>query len=217
MAILFKRFFFRKADIPFVMELPPYRIPTFRNIGVHTWNKSVQYLTKMGTVILIASILIWSLGYFPQNKELNETEKLENSYIGRIGHFILPAIEPLGYDWKIGVSLVTGLAAKEIVVSSMAVLYHYDDADTDQSTANLQKKLQEQTFTSGGRVGERVFTPLIAWSFMLFILIYFPCVATLVAIRREAGLKWAAFTAVYTTGMAWLVAFAVYQIGGLFI
>jgi ferrous iron transport protein B len=247
MAILFKMIFFKKEDIPFVMELPPYRIPTFRNIGAHTWNKSVQYLTKMGTVILVASILIWSLGYFPRNvkysinydKEIEQisqdktlssetktteiqrlhlsqnTEKMENSYIGRFGHFISPALAPLGYDWKIGVSLITGLAAKEIVVSSMGVLYH-SDLETDQSSANLQKKLQEQTFTSGDKMGQKVFTPLVAYSFMLFILIYFPCVATLVAIRREAGLKWAVFTAIYTTGLAWLVAFGVYQIGRLF-
>jgi ferrous iron transport protein B len=156
------------------------------------------------------------LGYFPQNKEMKESERLENSYIGRIGHFISPAIEPLGYDWKIGVSLLTGLAAKEIVVSSLGVLYH-SESDADQSSANLQKKLQEQTFTSGSKVGQKVFTPLTAYSFMLFILIYFPCVAALAAIRREAGLKWAVFTAFYTTSVAWLVAFAVYQIGGVFL
>jgi ferrous iron transport protein B len=201
------------------MELPPYRIPTLQNIGAHTWNKSVQYLTKMGTVILVASILIWALGYFPQNKALGvvkESERLENSYIGRIGHFISPVIEPLGFDWKIGVSLLTGLAAKEIVVSSMGVLYQ-SDSDADKTSTDLQKKLQEQTFTSGGKVGQKVFTPLTAYSFMLFILIYFPCVATLAAIRREAGLKWTVFTALYTTGLAWLVAFGVYQIGGLFL
>ena len=248
MAILFKKLFFKKADMPFVMELPPYRVPTLRNIGAHTWNKSVQYLTKMGTVILVASILIWALGYFPQSVEYSKdyelatklisqnttlpneikavqieelaiaqaSEKMENSYIGRIGHFITPVIKPLGYDWKIGVSILTGLAAKEIVVSSMGVLYQ-SGLDADETSTNLQKKLQEQTFTTGKKVGQKVFTPLVACSFMLFVLIYFPCVAVLAAIRREAGLKWAIFTALYTTGLAWLVAFGVYQIGGLFI
>jgi len=206
MAILLKKIFFKKADVPFVMELPPYRIPTLRNIGTHTWNKSVQYLTKMGTVILVASILIWALGYFPQNKGLAETERLENSYIGRIGHFIEPAIEPLGYDWKIGVSILTGMAAKEIIVSSMGVLYQ-SGMDAGETSTGLQNKLQEQTF----------FTPLTACSFMLFILLYFPCVAALTAIRREAGTKWAIFTALYTTVLAWLAAFGVYQIGGLFL
>jgi ferrous iron transport protein B len=205
LAIFFKKFFFKKDNVPFVMELPPYRIPTLRNIGTHTWNKAVQYLTKMGTVILVASILIWALGYFPKNSELSELERMENSYIGQIGHFISPAIKPLGYDWKIGVSIITGFAAKEIVVSTMGVLYH-SDLDADKTSTGLQKKLQEQTFT-----------PHTAYSFMLFILIYFPCVAALAAIRREGGLKWAIFTALYTTGVAWLVAFAVYQIGGLFV
>jgi ferrous iron transport protein B len=252
-AIMFKKLFFKKADVPFVMELPPYRLPTLRNIGTHTWNKSVQYLTKMGTVILVASILIWALRYFPQNTHYSknyeqeiafisqnttlpdaiktkqirqlkieqESEKIENSYIGRIGHFIEPAIKPLGYEWKIGVSILTGLAAKEIVVSTMGVLYQSErsilnssQAD-EETTTNLQQKLQEQTYVSGSRAGQKVFTPRIAYSFMLFVLIYFPCAAALSAIRREAGWKWAIFTAIYTTGLAWLAAFAIYQIGRL--
>jgi ferrous iron transport protein B len=215
MAILLKRLLFKKADAQFVMELPPYRIPTLRNIASHTWNKSVQYLTKMGTVILFASILIWALGYFPQNSKYSqESERFEKSYIGQIGHFIAPAIEPLGYDWKIGVSIITGMAAKEIVVSTMGVLYP-SELDANKTSTGLQQKLQEQTFTVGNKAGQRVFTPLVAFSFMLFILIYFPCVATLAAIRREIGLKWAIFTAFYTTGLAWFVAFCVYQIGEL--
>ena len=215
MAILLEKIFFKKHDAPFVMELPPFRIPTLRNIGSHTWGKSVQYLTKMGTVILLAAILVWALGYFPRNENRGQ-QRMENTYIGRIGHFISPALEPLGYDWKIGVSLLTGMAAKEIVVSTMGVLYQ-SDSETDQTSVNLQNKLREQTFTSGSRAGQKVFTPLIAYSFMLFILIYFPCVATLTAIWREGGLRWAIFAAVYTTSLAWLVAFGIYQIGGLFI
>ncbi|MDR2938604.1 MAG: ferrous iron transport protein B [Prevotellaceae bacterium] len=245
MAILLKKLLFKKADVPFVMELPPYRIPTLRSMGAHTWSKSVQYLTKMGTVILVASILIWALGYFPrsvqytknyeqeialvaQNDSLpsevkkrqteslrlaRQSEKMEGSYIGSLGHFITPAIAPLGYDWKIGVSILTGLAAKEIVVSSMAVLYQSDLSAGAASSRGLQKKLREQTYTSGSRIGQKVFTPLVAYSFMLFILIYFPCIATLAAIRREAGTKWAIFTALYPTALAWLVAFIVYQVG----
>jgi ferrous iron transport protein B len=244
-SIVLGRVFFKKADVPFVMELPPYRIPTLRNIGLHTWGKSVQYLTKMGTVILTASVLIWTLGYFPRDVDFSqdydgrmaaieadaaitgderaeaveeleiarESERMEASYIGRLGHLIEPVIEPLGYDWKIGVSIITGLAAKEVVVSSMGVLYQTDLA-ADETSASLHTKLQEQTFSSGPRAGERVFTPLVAYSFMLFILIYFPCVAALAAIRREAGTRWAVFTAIYTTVLAWAVALAVYQIGG---
>ncbi|MDR0682720.1 MAG: ferrous iron transport protein B [Dysgonamonadaceae bacterium] len=237
MAILFNKILFQKRDIPFVMELPPYRLPTLRNLGAHTWNKSVQYLSKMGTIILTASILIWVLGYFPRNvnyskdydaqikqirqdftltdeikeKQENrllidkEAERMENSYIGRFGHFIAPAIAPLGYDWKIGVSILTGMGAKEIVISSMGVLYQ-SDLNADETSADLKTKLKEQSFT-----------PLVAYSFMVFVLIYFPCIAVLVAIRREAGLRWALFTAFYTTAMAWIAAFCIYQIGNIFI
>jgi ferrous iron transport protein B len=237
MAMLFNKFLFQKRDIPFVMELPPYRLPTLRNLGTHTWNKSVQYLSKMGTIILTASILIWVLGYFPRNvdyskdydaqieqirqnfiltdeiKEKQETqllidkeaERMENSYIGRFGHFITPAIAPLGYDWKIGVSILTGMGAKEIVISSMGVLYQ-SDLNADETSVALKTKLKEQSFT-----------PLVAYSFMVFVLIYFPCIAVLVAIRKEAGLRWALFTAFYTTALAWIVAFCIYQIGSIFI
>jgi ferrous iron transport protein B len=215
MSLFFNKIVFRKRDIPFVMELPPYRIPTLKNIASHTWNKSVQYLQKMGTFILIASIIIWSLGYFPHDEALkaNDPEAaMENSYIGRLGHIIEPVIQPLGYDWKIGVSLITGMAAKEIVVTSMGVLYHID-GEADEHSETLKTKIKEQTFSSGEKVGQKVFTPLVAYSFMIFILLYFPCVAVLAAIKREAGWRWALFTACYTTAVAWLVAFGVYHIG----
>lgn len=248
MALVFKRIFFKKKDIPFVMELPPYRIPTIRSTSNHMWNKSVQYLTKMGTIILGASILIWAMGYFPRevNYSVNydqqietvtsntslseeakqeqvnlllvekESERLEKSYIGQMGHFIEPVISPLGFDWKIGVSIITGLAAKEIVVGSMGVLYQ-SDLEADETSVGLQTKLQQQEFKSGPKKGEKVFTPLVALTLMLFVLIYFPCVAVIAAIKREANAKWAVFTMVYTTALAWLVAFGVYQIGSLII
>jgi len=248
MALIFKKVFFAKKDVPFVMELPPYRIPTLRNTTIHMWNKSVQYLTKMGTVILFASILIWALGYYPKNvtysknydaaiaqveadvtlsdsvKSLQvnqlsidkESERMKKSYIGQMGHFIEPVIRPLGFDWKIGVSIITGLAAKEIVVGSMGVLYQSDLA-ADETSVSLQTKLQEQVHTSGPEIGQKVFTPLVAYSMMLFILIYFPCVAVIAAIRREASWQWSVFTMVYTTVLAWIVAFATFQIGSLFL
>lgn len=245
-ALLFKKIFFKKAEVPFVMELPPYRMPTLRNTSIHMWNKSVQYLTKMGTVILFASILIWALGYFPRNTENSmkydaailktqtdptlvdsiktlqiskltierESERMEKSYIGQIGHFITPIIAPLGFDWKIGVSIVTGLAAKEILVGSMGVLYQ-SDLEADETSVGLQNKLQKQVFTSGPRTGEKVFSPLVAFTLMLFVLIYFPCIAVIAAVKREANWGWAAFTMIYTTVLAWLVAFATYQAGSL--
>ncbi|MDE5612433.1 MAG: ferrous iron transport protein B, partial [Odoribacter sp.] len=210
-ALLLKRTFFAKSSVPFVMELPPYRMPTMRNTVLHMWGKAGQYLKKMGTIILAASILIWALGYFPldRREEVASAEHLEQSYIGRIGKFIEPAIRPLGFDWKMGVSIVTGLAAKEIVVSSMGILYHASDAEEDMQglAENLKTQVDEQ--------GTPVFTPLVAYAFMLFILIYFPCMAVIAAIRKEAGWKWAFFTIFYTTSLAWIVSFCVYQIGNL--
>lgn len=202
---------FRNASDQFVMELPPYRIPTMRNTLVHMWDKSAQYLKKMGTVILLASIIIWALGYFPRpNEEMTLAQQTENSYIGRIGHAVEPIVKPLGFDWKMGVSLVTGLAAKEIVVSSLGILYNDEAGDTENSQS-LVESLRAQT----NALGQPFFTPLKAYTFMLFILLYFPCIAAISAIRREAGRGWAAFSVVYTTGVAWLVSFAVWQIGNL--
>lgn len=205
-SFLLKKTVFAKSSDPFVMELPPYRMPTLRNTCIHMWSKAGQYLRKMGTIILFASVLIWALGYFPleQNDVADEAEHMEHSYIGRVGKFIEPVIEPLGFDWKMGVSIATGLAAKEIVVSSMGILYHADDN-------TLPESLQQQRYDDG----RRVFTPLVAYGFMLFILIYFPCMAVIAAIRKEAGWRWAIFTIFYTTGVAWIVSFCVYQIGKL--
>ena len=212
-SFLLKKTLFAKSSDPFVMELPPYRMPTMRNTTIHMWGKAGQYLKKMGTIILFASILIWALGYFPLNRTTmaDETEHLENSYIGQIGKAIEPVIRPLGFDWKMGVSIVTGLAAKEIVVSSMGILYHVPDAD--EKAHCLNEILQQQLYSTG----QKLCTPLVAYGFMLFILIYFPCMAVIAAIRKEAGWKWALFTIFYTTGLAWLVSFGVYQIGSLFL
>lgn len=202
MARLFSRFLVKGDDTPFVMELPPYRMPTSKAIFRHTWEKGAQYLRKMGGVIMVASIIIWVLGYFPRPSEsMDLAQQQENSYIGRIGKAIEPAIEPLGFDWKLGIGILSGVGAKELVVSSLGVLYA-DDAEADQTT--LAQRLP--------------ITPLVAYGYMVFILLYFPCVATLAAIRQEAGgWKWAAFAAAYTTILAWIMSFAVYQIGELFV
>ena len=202
MARLFSRFLVKGDDTPFVMELPPYRMPTSKAIFRHTWEKGAQYLRKMGGVIMVASIIIWVLGYYPRPSEsMDLAQQQENSYIGRIGKVIEAAIEPLGFDWKLGIGILSGVGAKELVVSSLGVLYA-DDAEADQTT--LAQRLP--------------ITPLVAYGYMVFILLYFPCVATLAAIRQEAGgWKWAAFAAAYTTVLAWIMSFAVYQIGGLFV
>lgn len=246
-ALLMKNIAFSKKRVPFVMELPPYRIPTLKNTTLHMWHKGQQYLKKMGSVILIASVLIWALGYYPRNVELSmdyeseiqtienqislnndekailiqelehvrDSERQEKSYIGMMGHAIEPIVRPLGFDWKMGVSLMTGLAAKEIVISTMGVLYQSGSGDDAESQETLKQKIKEQKHTSGELVGQTVFTPLVSIGFMLFILIYFPCVAVIAAIKKEANWGWAIFTMFYTTGLAWLISFLVYQIGSM--
>ena len=241
MARLFKRFLFKEEDVPFVMELPPYRMPTAKSIMIHMWEKAKQYLHKMGGVILVASIIIWFLGYFPrhsemgdafdkqiaevENAELDSKEKTEtiaelerlknmehqkNSYIGTIGQTIQPVLHPLGFDWKMSVSLLTGMAAKEVVVSTLSVLYTGDEEDSQVLSERIKQDLAEE--------GNPVFTPLIALSLMLFVLIYFPCIATISAIVNESGSwKWGIFVIVYTCVLAWIVSFVVYQTGSLFI
>jgi ferrous iron transport protein B len=212
-ALLLKRFLFKKDETPFVMELPPYRIPTAHSIAKHTWEKGKQYLKKMGTIILLASIVVWFLGYFPRpadtGQELTFAEQIEqkeNSYIGQLGRFIEPAFRPLGFDWKISVALLTGVGAKEIVVSTLAVLYA---GNPDEDFSSLSERLKAEVRPDGSPL----FTPIVALALMLFVLIYFPCVASLVAIKNEAGgWKWAFFAMGYTFALAWLVAFAVFQI-----
>jgi len=216
-ALVFKRFIFKTEASPFVMELPPYRIPTTKSVLMHVWGNASQYLQKMGGMILIASVIIWALTYFPRHENQTSAEHMENSYMGRAGRFIEPVIQPLGFDWKMGVSLITGMAAKEIVVSTMGVLYQAEEG-ADENSSTLKTRLKEHTYINGPKKGERVFTPLAAYAFMLFVLIYFPCVAVIAAVKKESGgWKWASITMLYTTGMAWLVAFLVFQIGSLMV
>jgi ferrous iron transport protein B len=257
MSMLFKRTLFRHNEAPFVMELPIYRNPGVRVVFRHMWRKGVHYLKKMGGVILIASVVIWALGYFPREitysrdytalisqeelaRELHmqsgsmedlaaseerlnvlqreqEAERQESSYIGRLGKAIEPVIRPLGFDWKMGISLVTGFAAKEIVVSTMGVLYQADQGHQQNETVSLQTKIREQVYLSGPRAGEPVFTPLTGIAFLLFVLFYLPCVAVIAAVGRESGSwKWAGFVLFYTTAIAWLASFLVYQVGTVF-
>lgn len=246
-ALVMKKIVFKKQEAPFVMELPPYRMPTIKSTTVHMWFKAKQYLHKMGSVILVASILLWALGYFPrhsskeqfyaqqiakveansqlsQHTKTNEIEHLsldkesaqqENSYIGRLGHAIEPIMAPLGFDWKMSVSLISGFAAKEIVVSSMGILYQAG-SHADEHSQTLKNQLIKEKYQSGPLIGRAVFTPAATIAFLLFVLIYFPCIATIAAINREAGWRWATFAATFTTVLAWVVALLAYQIGSLF-
>ena len=206
-SLLMKKLVFKNTDDQFVMELPPYRFPTLRNVLLHMWEKSAQYLKKMGTVILAASIIIWALGYFPMAKAgQTAAEQTAQSYIGQVGKAIQPAFAPLGFDWKMSVSLLTGFAAKEVVVSSLGVLYSPDGEEAEG--ASLAGNLKAATDISGNPV----FTKPVVWSFLLFVLLYFPCVAAVSAVHKEAGRKWAWFTVIYTTAVAWIVSFIVYHI-----
>lgn len=207
MSRVFSKWLIKGEDTPFVMELPPYRIPTAKAIVRHTWEKGKQYLKKMGDIILVASIIVWALGYFPHNDSLTPAEQQEQSYIGRMGKTIEPIFTPQGFDWRLDVGLVAGIGAKEIVASTIGVLYAGDDnvADDSAKYSGLYHKMSANGIT-----------PLIAFCYLLFVLIYFPCIATITAIKSETGSwRWALFTATYTTILAWLVSAAVYQTGCL--
>ena len=215
-AKLMRKTMFKKDETPFVMELPPYRVPTAKASLHHMWEKGEQYLRKMGGVILVGSIIIWALSYFPRdfsksNEDLTREELVkqqENSYLASIGRFVEPVVEPLGFNWKGSVALISGATAKEIVVSTLGVLYASD--------SEAAESLPQRIAAVNPDTGHPDFTPLVALSFMVFVLLYFPCIATVVAISREAGSwKFGLFTLLYNTAVAWVVSFLVYQIGSL--
>lgn len=245
--------FVKDDDLPFVMELPPYRIPTAKAIWRHTWEKGKQYLQKMATTILICSVIIWFLGYFPKNKELMATQEeyatlaqtpagrlsanaddvdvnaatatkkelmtridslyayqQENSYIGQLGRMVSPALDPLGFNWKMDVGLLTGIAAKELVVSTLGVMY------SEGAKVSEGRDMSEDTQLQSALVND--VTPAAALSFMVFILLYFPCVATFVAIKNETGKwRWAVACCAYTMAVAWIMSFIVYRLALIFL
>ena len=198
--------FVRDDDLPFVMELPPYRVPTGKAIWRHTWEKGKQYLEKMATTILLFSIAIWFLGYFPHHEDLSPAAQQEQSMIGHLGKAIAPALDPLGFDWRMDVGLIAGVGAKELVVSTMGVMYAQGAEATDPEGMTDETQLQTALKGSVSKAG--------ALAFMVFVLLYFPCIATFVAIKNETGKwRWAIFCAVYTILVAWIMAFFFYRIG----
>ena len=212
---LFSSLVIKGEDTPFVMELPPYRWPTPKAIWRHTWEKGKEYLKKMGGIILVASIIVWALGYFPHNESLTREQQQEQSYIGRMGKTIEPIFTPQGFNWKLDVSLIAGIGAKEIVASTIGVLYSGDDSFADDEVFSDDSEkythLRQQMLSEG-------ITPLVAYAYLIFILLYFPCIATIAAIKNETGSwRWAGFAALYTTVVAWIVSTLVYQIGGMFV
>lgn len=229
-AKLMRKFYFKKDETPFVMELPPYRIPTMKATMRHMWAKGKQYLHKMGGVILVASLIIWALSYFPrpskeqiaqtqsellqehiENVDAATVSATENSYLGHIGKFISPIFEPLGFNWKMTVSLLSGTVAKETVVSTLGVLYN---GDADSEDTALSERIQQPN----PKTGRPDFTPLVSACFLIFVLLYVPCIATVTAVVKETeSWKYGAFTLCYNTFVAWLLAFIVYQVGTLFV
>jgi ferrous iron transport protein B len=262
-AMVIKKTVFRKAEVPFVMELPPYRAPRMKNTLRHMWERGKEYLKKIGGIVLIAAIIIWALGRFPSETEYlknydsiaanihsedaagfrsvgdrdsaalkslkekmdaeistidqeKDSEHLENSYIGMIGRVIEPVMAPLGFDWKMSVSILAGLAAKEIAVSTLGILYHAEKK-TPEISGSLIQKIKEQRYSSGPRAGQVIFNPVTALAYMAFMLLYIPCIATLVTMRRESGTwKWPAFSALFSISLACVAAFLIQQVGSLF-
>lgn len=211
-ARLLRRFIFHKDETPFVMELPPYRMPTFKASVRHTWGKGVQYLKKMGGIILFASIIVWALNYFPRHdsdvrhdEDTSTIDLSRDSYLEAAGKAVNPVMKPLGFEWRASVAALAGVPAKEIVVSTLGVLYTGDEAFTD---ASLGERLEAPRAN-----GKPDFTPAVALSFMVFILLYCPCMATVTAVVRETGhWRWGAFSVLYNTAVAWIVAFVVYRL-----
>lgn len=234
MANLFSKYLIKGESSPFVMELPPYRMPTSKAIFRHTWEKGKQYLKKMGTTILLASIIIWALSYFPRytdeelealsteqtidaNAESNEVNlhetAMKNSYLGKIGQAITPVIRPCGFEWREGVSIIAGTAAKEIVAATMGVLYSSSDSQAEEIS-----DYEDDDMRLSAIIRKSGMTPISAFSFLIFVLLYMPCVPACIAIKHEASkTKWAFFTIAYTTVLAWICSTAVYQIGSLFL
>ena len=230
MSRLFSAFVVKGEDTPFVMELPPYRFPTWKAIGRHTWEKGKQYLKKMGGIILVASIIVWALGYFPHTDDpsVSNQQQQEQSYIGRVGRAVEPVFRPMGFNWKLDVGLLAGVGAKEIVASTMGVLYSNDDSFKDDSNfssesgkyVKLHELITQDVAQLHGISYEKAqpIATLTAFCFLLFVLLYFPCIATIAAIKGETGSwGWALFAAGYTTALAWVVSTVVFQIGCLFI
>jgi len=235
MAKVFRKYLFKGEAAPFIMELPPYRMPTIKGLFIHMWERGAVYLKKAGTIIFAGCILVWFLSNFPWNPQYSKDydsliervqnneelvtqlenekafEKLEKSYAGRVGKTIAPVFRPLGFDdWRVSVGLIGGFIAKEIVVGTLGTLYAVGEADEESQT--LRETLRNETRPDGSKV----YNPLVAYALMVFVLLYIPCVAVIAVIKRETNSwRWPIFTIFYTTTIAWIVAFIVYQGGRL--
>jgi ferrous iron transport protein B len=214
LSLFLKKFVFKKAKDFNLTYLPKYKIPSAKKILDNIWLNSKLFLNKITGAILIASIIIWVLSYFPVNPD--KSKQMETSYIGKIGKFIEPALHPLGFDWRMGISLMAGIAAKETITGTLSELY-LGKNHQQINKSRLVESLRSQVYVSGPRVGQHVFNPLVALSFMFFVAIYTPCVATCAVISKTTSRKWTVFVLIYTSILAWLLSFGIYQIGSLII
>jgi ferrous iron transport protein B len=213
LALLLKKFIFKKTSDYYQPPIMPLRLPSLRRSFLSIWVYSKMFLKKIAGAILIASIVIWFLGYFPRGTD--GRTNIEKSYLGMIGKSIEPAISPLGFDWKMGISIISGVAAKETVVGTLSELYQQEHQPGNDKN-NLIKTLKAQKYTDGDKAGQPIFTPLVALSFMFFISIYTPCIATITTIKKVTrSNKWTLFVIAYTTILAWLISFGIFQIGSL--
>ncbi|HOY30763.1 MAG TPA: ferrous iron transporter B [Bacteroidales bacterium] len=213
-SLLLKKYVFRSTAGIYNDYLPEFRLPRFKSTVKFMWQNAIMFVKRIYAPILIASVIIWFLGYFPNNQD---NKNIESSYLGKTGKFIEPAIAPLGFDWRMGISLISGIAAKETIVGLMSQLYQSEhQAGNDKK--NLIESLQNQTYLSGPKKGQRIFNPLVALSFIFFVTIYTPCIGTLTTIHKTINRrKWTVFVIAYTTVLAWIVSFLIYNIGSYFI
>jgi len=226
-ALIFRKTFFKGDQSPFVMELPPYRWPSFRSVMIHMWQRTLAYLRKAGTIILFAAIIVWFALHNPTNpgshstdasqfnvnnnqgsETVNQGQQLYHSYAGQIGRGLEPILKWAGFDWKIGVSLIAGLAAKEVIISTLGMLYGIPEGAQE---ATEQSKMTTVSYQISR---DPNYSPLSAFSLMIFVMLYTPCLATLAVVRKELGhIKWALFQAVYTVTIAFVASVAIFQIG----
>ncbi|MCK9625104.1 MAG: ferrous iron transport protein B [Bacteroidales bacterium] len=212
MALINKRLFFNEKKEDYVIELPELRAPSLHKTLKSMWDAAAEYLKKIGTIVLVAVIIIWALDYFPlKSKDNVDSERM--SYLQQFGHTIEPAMKPLGFDWKMSTSLITGITAKEFIVSTLGVLYKEDEHLVSEAPP-LSLRIKQETYTYGDKIGEKVFNKANALSFMIFALLYIPCVATALTIRKESGSwKWSILSICTTLLIAWVLGFAAYRVG----
>ncbi len=210
-AWLFHRTLLKGESPTFVMELPSYRVPSLRTAVTQMIERAGLFVRRAGTVILSVSVVLWALATYPKHEELPQSERAQHSLVGEFGHIIEPAIAPLGFNWKMGIGIISSFVAREVFVSAMGTVYSVGDAETESGQIDLQQRMRDDVDPS---TRAKVFTPLVAIALMVYYVLAMQCISTLAVVRRETnGWKWPLFQLVYMSVLAWVVTFAVYQGG----